>query len=125
MKTFLMLTVTATDWFLFKINLKGNIMKSIAILNRYRICSIRFRRRTSQATPAPAATAVLQHQPRQKPRRKRKSLPKVSLQRKTHLKQTPNQPLLQRSKFDLDDSDLIIDDEVTLAVIDELVSLVS
>ena len=30
--------------------------------------------------------------------------------RKTHLKQTQSQPL---SKFDLDDSDLIIDDEVT------------
>ena len=36
----------------------------------------------------------------------------MSLQRKTHLKQT-QKPLLQRSKFDLDDSDLIIDDEVT------------
>ena len=35
------------------------------------------------------------------------------MQRKTHLKQTQSQPLLQRSKFDLDDSDLIIDDEVT------------
>ena len=35
------------------------------------------------------------------------------MQRKTHLKQTQNQPLLQQSKFDLDDSDLIIDDEVT------------
>jgi hypothetical protein len=33
--------------------------------------------------------------------------------RKTHLKQTQSQPLLQRSKFDLEDSDLIIDDEVT------------
>ena len=33
--------------------------------------------------------------------------------RKTHLKQTQSQLLLQRSKFDLDDSDLIIDDEVT------------
>lgn len=30
--------------------------------------------------------------------------------RKTHLKQTQSQPL---SKFDLDDSDLIIDDELT------------
>jgi hypothetical protein len=35
------------------------------------------------------------------------------VQRKTHLKQTQSQPLLQRSKFDLEDSDLIIDDEVT------------
>jgi hypothetical protein len=35
------------------------------------------------------------------------------VQRKTHLKQTQSQPLLQRSKFDLDDSDLIIDDETT------------
>jgi len=36
----------------------------------------------------------------------------VSLQRRTHLKQTQS-PLHQQSKFDLDDSDLIIDDEVT------------
>jgi len=36
----------------------------------------------------------------------------VSLQRKTHLKQT-QKPLLQQSNFDLEDSDLIIDDEVT------------
>jgi hypothetical protein len=36
----------------------------------------------------------------------------VSLLRKTHLKQT-QKPQLQRSNFDLDDSDLIIDDEVT------------
>ena len=35
------------------------------------------------------------------------------MQRRTHLKQTPSQPLHQQSKFDLDDSDLIIDDEVT------------
>jgi hypothetical protein len=35
------------------------------------------------------------------------------VQRKTHLKQTQSRPLLQRSKFDLEDSDLIIDDEVT------------
>ena len=35
------------------------------------------------------------------------------MQRKTHLKQTQSQPLLQQSKFDLEDSDLIIDDEVT------------
>ena len=35
------------------------------------------------------------------------------MQRKTHLKQTQSQPLLQRSKFDLEDSDLVIDDEVT------------
>ena len=34
------------------------------------------------------------------------------MQRKTHLKQTQSRPLLQQSKFDLDDSDLIIDDEV-------------
>ena len=34
------------------------------------------------------------------------------MQRKTHLKQTQSQPL-QQSKFDLEDSDLIIDDEVT------------
>ena len=37
----------------------------------------------------------------------------MTVQRKTHLKQTQSQPLIQRSKFDLDDSDLIIDDEVT------------
>ena len=36
----------------------------------------------------------------------------MTLQRKTHLKQT-QKPLLQQSKFDLEDSDLIIDDEVT------------
>jgi len=36
----------------------------------------------------------------------------VTVQRRTHLKQTQSQ-LLQQSKFDLDDSDLIIDDEVT------------
>ena len=35
------------------------------------------------------------------------------MQRKTHLKQTQSQLLLQRSKFDLEHSDLIIDDEVT------------
>ena len=35
------------------------------------------------------------------------------MQRKTHLKQTPSQPLFQQSKFDLEHSDLIIDDEVT------------
>jgi hypothetical protein len=33
--------------------------------------------------------------------------------RKTHLKQTQSQPLLQRSKFDLEDSDLVLDDEIT------------
>ena len=33
--------------------------------------------------------------------------------RRTHLKQTLSQPLFQQSKFDLDGSDLIIDDEVT------------
>ena len=32
------------------------------------------------------------------------------MQRRTHLKQTQSQPL---SKFDLDDSDFIVDDEVT------------
>jgi hypothetical protein len=36
----------------------------------------------------------------------------VSLQRKSQLKQT-QKPLLQRSNFGLDDSDLILDDEVT------------
>jgi predicted helicase len=36
----------------------------------------------------------------------------VTVQRRTHLKQTPSL-LPQQSKFDLDDSDLIIDDEVT------------
>ena len=35
------------------------------------------------------------------------------MQRKTHLKQTQSQPLLQQSKFNLDGSDLIIDDELT------------
>jgi len=34
------------------------------------------------------------------------------VQRKTHLKQTQSRPLLQQSKFDLEDNDLIIDDEV-------------
>jgi hypothetical protein len=33
--------------------------------------------------------------------------------RKTHLKQTQSQLLLQRSKFDLEDSDLVLDDEIT------------
>jgi hypothetical protein len=56
---------------------------------------------------------VLQHQLKLKLRRTKRSLQKVSLQRKTHLKQTQSQPLLQRSKFDLEDSDLIIDDEIT------------
>jgi hypothetical protein len=37
----------------------------------------------------------------------------VTLLRKSQQKQTQSQPLLQRSKFDLEDSDLIIDDEVT------------
>jgi hypothetical protein len=36
----------------------------------------------------------------------------VSLLRKTHLKQT-QKPLVQRSNFGLDDSDLVVDDEVT------------
>ena len=36
----------------------------------------------------------------------------MTLQRKTHLKQT-QKPLLQRSNFGLDDSDLILDDEIT------------
>ena len=36
----------------------------------------------------------------------------MTVQRRTHLKQT-QKPLLQQSKFDLEDSDLIIDDEVT------------
>jgi hypothetical protein len=35
------------------------------------------------------------------------------VQRRTHLKQTQSPPLRQQSKFDLEDSDLIIDDEVT------------
>jgi hypothetical protein len=35
------------------------------------------------------------------------------VQRRTHLNQTQSQPLRQQSKFDLDGSDLIIDDEVT------------
>jgi hypothetical protein len=35
------------------------------------------------------------------------------VQRKTHLKQTQSQLLLQQNKFDLEDSDLIINDEVT------------
>ena len=35
------------------------------------------------------------------------------MQRKTHLRQTQSQLLLQRSNFGLNDSDLIIDDEVT------------
>jgi len=33
--------------------------------------------------------------------------------RKTHLKQTQSQSLLQQSKFDLEHSDLIIEDEAT------------
>ena len=36
----------------------------------------------------------------------------MTLQRKSQLKQT-QKPLLQQSKFDLEDSDLIIDDEIT------------
>ena len=36
----------------------------------------------------------------------------MNLQRRTHLKQTQSL-LFQQSKFDLDDSDLILDDEVT------------
>ena len=36
----------------------------------------------------------------------------MTVQRRTHLKQTQS-PLLQQSKFDLEDSDLLIDDEVT------------
>jgi predicted helicase len=36
----------------------------------------------------------------------------VTVQRRTHLKQTQSL-LFQQSKFDLEDSDLIIDDEVT------------
>jgi hypothetical protein len=35
------------------------------------------------------------------------------VQRRTHLKQTQSQLLLQQSKFDLEDSDLVVDDEVT------------
>jgi hypothetical protein len=35
------------------------------------------------------------------------------VQRRTHLNQTQSQPLRQQSKFDLDGSDLIIDDELT------------
>ena len=35
------------------------------------------------------------------------------MQRRTHLKQTSSQPLFQQSKFNLDGSDLILDDEVT------------
>ena len=35
------------------------------------------------------------------------------MQRKTHLKQTQSQSLLQRSKIDLEESDLVVDDEVT------------
>ena len=37
----------------------------------------------------------------------------MSLQRRTHLKQTQSL-LFQQSKFDLEDSDLIIDDEIKL-----------
>ena len=36
----------------------------------------------------------------------------MTVQRRTHLKQTQS-PLFQQSKFDLENSDLIIDDEVT------------
>jgi hypothetical protein len=36
----------------------------------------------------------------------------VTLQRKSQLKQT-QKPLVQRSNFGLDDSDLILDDEIT------------
>jgi hypothetical protein len=50
-----------------------------------------------------------QHLPQQRQQR----LPKVSLLRKTHLKQTPK-PLLRQRQSDLnEDSDFIIDDEVT------------
>lgn len=45
-----------------------------------------------------------------------KTKPKTTLQRKTQLKQNPQQHLLhrQQSNRDLDDSDLVIDDEITL-----------
>jgi hypothetical protein len=57
---------------------------------------------------------VLQHQLKQKLRRTKRSLQKVTLLRKTHQKQTPSQlhqPLSNRSLNDNDD--LIIDDEIT------------
>jgi hypothetical protein len=47
-------------------------------------------------------------------RRTKRSLPKVHLLRKTHLKQTPNQPHQPLSNLSLDDNDdFIIDDEIT------------
>jgi ribosomal protein L35 len=55
---------------------------------------------------------VLQHQLRQKLRRTKRSLQKANLLRKSQLKQT-QKPLLQQSNFGLDDSDFIVDDEVT------------
>jgi hypothetical protein len=59
---------------------------------------------------------VLQRQLRLKLRRTKRSLSKVSLLRKTHLKQTQKpllQPLLQPLSDIDDNDDLIIDDEVT------------
>jgi hypothetical protein len=54
-----------------------------------------------------------QHLPQLLQQRLPKRLPKVSLLRKSQLKQTQKPLLLQRSNFGLDDSDLIVDDEVT------------
>jgi aromatic ring-cleaving dioxygenase len=55
----------------------------------------------------------LQPQPHLHQQRQKLSLPKANLLRKTHLKQT-QKPLLQPlSKLDLEDSDFIVDDEVT------------
>jgi hypothetical protein len=62
------------------------------------------RKKKRKQTPS----LLSQHQPL--PQLRQQRLPKVSLLRKTHLKQT-SRPLLQRS--DLDEDDLVIDDEVT------------
>jgi hypothetical protein len=52
------------------------------------------------------------HQPRQKLRRTKRSLQKANLLRKSQLKQT-QKPLAQQNNSGLDDSDFIVDDEVT------------
>ena len=51
-----MLTVIATDWFLFKTNLEGNIMKSIATLIATAFAVSAFAAEPVK-TPAPAASA--------------------------------------------------------------------
>jgi hypothetical protein len=56
MKVFLMPTVIVTDWFLFKINLEGNIMKSFALVIASVFAVAAFAAEPAK-TPAPAASA--------------------------------------------------------------------